>query len=52
MIGIDKISDGKMKVSFIDKRTMQVENEVDKVIGIRFENDTIVIATDLGASKY
>lgn len=52
VIGIDKISDGKMKASFIDKRTMQVENEVDKVIGIRFENDTIVIATDLGASKY
>lgn len=52
VLGIDKMDDGTMKVTFIDKRTREQTNEVANVYGIRFEGDTIVIATDLGASKY
>lgn len=52
VLGIDKAADGTMTVTFIDKRTRLQVNQVDHVYGIRFEGDTIVIATNLGASKY
>lgn len=52
VIGIDKKDDNRMKITFIDKRTKEIENEVMDVIGIRFENDSIVVATSSGASKY
>lgn len=51
VIGIDK--DGEdMTLSFMDKRTRTVFTKVDNAYGIRFEGDTIVVATDKGASKY
>lgn len=52
MIGIEKSDDNLMKITFIDKRTSEISNEVSDVLGIRFEGDTIVIATTSGASKY
>ena len=42
-----------MKITFMDKRTREEINEVEDVVGIRFENNTIVVATSkTGASKY
>ena len=53
VIGIDKNPDGTMKITFMDKRTREEINEVEDVVGIRFENNTIVVATSkTGASKY
>ena len=52
MIGIEKSDNGLMEITFIDKRTREISNEVRNVVGIRFEGDTIVIATTSGASKY
>ena len=54
VIGVDKNpNDGTMKVTFIEKRSREKINEVENVVGIRFENDTIVVATsNMGASKY
>lgn len=51
VIGIDKNGEN-LKVSFLDKRTRTNFTNVDNVYGIRFEGDTIVVATDKGASKY
>jgi len=51
VIGLDK--DGEnMTISFLDNRTRTVFTKVDNAYGIRFEGDTIVVATDKGASKY
>ena len=36
----------------MDKRTRTVFTKVDNAYGIRIEGDTIVVATDTGASKY
>lgn len=52
VIGIDKNADKTMNISFIEKRNKEKVNEVDDVVGIRFENDSIVVATKSGASKY
>ncbi len=52
MIGIDPADDDTMKITFINKRSKEMENEVINVIGIRFEGDTLVVATTAGASKY
>ena len=52
VIGIGKQDDDKMKVSLIDKRSKEKASEIDEVVGIRFEDNTIVIATSSGASKY
>lgn len=52
VIGIDKNPDGTMKITFIEKRSREKVNEVDDVVGIHFENDSIVVATKSGASKY
>lgn len=53
VIGMDKNPDGTMKITFIDKRSREKTNEVEDVVGIRFENNTIVVATSKnGASKY
>lgn len=51
VIGIDKNGEN-LKVSFLDKRTRTNFTNVDNVYGIRFEGDTIVLASDKGASKY
>lgn len=53
VIGMDKNADGTMKITFLDKRSREKTNEVEDVVGIRFENNTIVVATSKnGASKY
>lgn len=52
VMGIDKNPDGTMKIIFLEKRNREKINEIDDAIGIRFENDTIVVATKNGASKY
>lgn len=52
VIGIDKNLDGMMNLTFIEKKTRSVTNVVENVVGIRFEGDTIVVATTSGASKY
>lgn len=52
VIGIDKQDDDKMKVTLIDKRSKEKASEIDEVVGIRFEDKSIVIATSSGASKY
>ena len=52
VMGIDKNPDGTMKIIFLEKRNREKINEIDDVLGIRFENDTIVVATKNGASKY
>lgn len=52
MIGIDRAPDNTMKITFIDKRSREVANEVEGVVGIRSEGDTLVVATTYGASKY
>ena len=41
-----------MELTFIDKRTREEINKLSDVIGIRFEGDTIDVATKNGASKY
>ena len=41
-----------MKVTLIDKRSKEKASEIDEVVGIRFEDNSIVIATSSGASKY
>lgn len=51
VIGLDKNGEN-LKVSFLDKRTRTNFTNVENVYGIRFEGDTIVVATDKGASKY
>lgn len=52
VMGIDKNPDGTMKIIFLEKRNREKINEIDDAFGIRFENDTIVVATKNGASKY
>lgn len=53
VIGMDKNADGTIKITFLDKRSREKTNEVEDVVGIRFENNTIVVATSKnGASKY
>ncbi len=52
VIGIDKQGKDKMKVTLIDKRSKEKASEIDEVVGIRFEDNSIVIATSSGASKY
>lgn len=52
VMGIDKNPDGTMKIIFLEKRNREKINEIDDALGIRFENDTIVVATKNGASKY
>ena len=53
VIGMDKNADGTMKITFLDKGSREKTNEVEDVVGIRFENNTIVVATSKnGASKY
>ena len=52
VIGINEGEDDTMELTFIDKRTREEINKLSDVIGIRFEGDTIDVATKNGASKY
>lgn len=52
VIGIKQGSDDTMNLIFIDKKTREETNKIGDVLGIRFEGDTIDVATKNGASKY
>lgn len=52
VIGINQGNSDTMELSFIDKRTRKEINKISDVVGIRFERDTIDVATKTGASKY
>ena len=51
VIGIDQDKEN-LEISFLDKRTKTLLTNVYNAYGIRFEGDTIVVASDKGASKY